>query len=215
MSLLMPLKIRGAISIKDMYGWEGVFKKETSQPSLFGNMLWDLLQKNYNRLGKWGKDLLKYGYWSDYMNEGLCPYCGKHGNGQPNNIKAELIVRLHLGELAPDPDMIGHTHLSPVNKINKLHEEMDGLWIEWVYVIDPKTYTLEVYKSVRCEGTIEVIQLGHKYPQSKFRYCGVGLFSLFSEEPNWEEVESRGLQMSSYYHKKFPPFRQSVKKFQL
>lgn len=215
MSFSLPLQTRGAIAIKDKDGWEGIFKKKAIQPTLFGNILWGLLQDNYNRLNQWGDNLLEYNHWEDYVNEGLCPYCGKHGNGQPNNIKADLMIQLQNGKLAPDPNAEGHTHLPKINKLKKSHEEQDGLWIEWVYVVDPKTYTLEVLKSVRCDGRKLVTQPGRKFYQSKFRYCGVDLFSLFSPEPNWKQVELKGLGISSYYYNKFSPARCGTIKFEL
>jgi len=204
MSFLMPIKKRGAVAIRHSdNSWTGVYKSDGAQPITFGPDIWERLQNNWKNLLLWGKDLLQYGYWNDYINNGLCPYCGKFGLGQPINMHLSIIHELNNGVLAPDINCKKHSHMKPMPCVLSQNEKADGLWIEWIYVINPKTYMLEVLKAVRDAGTHQVRQAGRIWEQPNYRYMSVGLFSLFDIEPNWEFVQFRGDGFALYYHTKY------------
>lgn len=203
MSALMPIKKRGTIAIRNSdTEWTGIFKPDGAQPVTFGSDIWERLQENWKCLKKWGENLLAYTEWNDYLNEGFCPYCGKFGLGQPFRVKLEIVDQLQKGMLAPDIEGKKHCHFVEMPYSLSKNENVDGLWIEWVYIIDPKTYTLEVAKSVRAKGSNHHNLDGKKFDQPNYRYVSVGIFSLFSEEPDWEEVQEKGTKISFYYYEK-------------
>jgi len=201
-----PRIIRGSIAIKngDDNSWIGVFKKDKSYPLVFGEELWNLLQENWKTLQSWGKELLEYSSWEDYLSKGFCKYCGKFVVGEPCKIKVDLIEKVNNGMLAPDLNAVAHSHLLPMANLFSKNEEKDGLWIEWVYVISPETYTLEIFKSVRKKGTKKIKMPGKLWEQPKYMYFQIGIFSLFQTEPDWEFIENKGSYISSYYHNKYP-----------
>ncbi|MHA2031586.1 MAG: hypothetical protein ACW99Q_19590 [Candidatus Kariarchaeaceae archaeon] len=205
MSALMPIKKRGAIAIRNSESsWTGVFKADGAQPVIFGEDIWERLQDNWKCLVRWGKDLLSYGDWADYLRDGQCPYCGKYGLGQPFRAHMEVMTQFDEGILAPDIECKRHSHIPPMPSVLSQNEKLDGLWVEWIYVVDPLNYTLEVLKSVRDKGTTPFTgQDGRKWKQPNYRYLSVELFSLFGNEPDWEKVQAKGVGMSGYYHKKY------------
>lgn len=203
---------RGAVAIRLGKGWKAAYNEYRSNPTLFGPELWEILQENWKSLSRFGVDVLKAAYWEDYLNGGLCPYCGKFDKGHPHSIQGNLIQDIQNGLLAPDPDAKYHTHGIPTACLSSSNEDIDGLWIEWVYVIDHENYMLEVLKSVRDKGTRFVIRPGQKWEQDRYRYVSVGMYSLFGDEPIWSEVEHKGLKMSAYYYDKYPRKISRVKK---
>ena len=206
--MLLPERLnKGSIAIKQGDGWKGVFNPLRSNPLIFGPTLWEILQENWNCLNNFGKDLLNYNYWAEYLNDGICPYCGKYDVGQPQQIQGDLIRDHQRGKVAPDPKAIYHSHFKQHLHVNSKNAKNDGLWIEWIYVIDPKTYMLEVLKSVRAEGWHTAIRPGKTWNQDNYQYIPVGLYSLLGEEPTWQEVEDRGLKMAVYYYDKFKSFQ--------
>ena len=183
--------------------WKGVFHAQDSTPTVFGPVLWEILQDNWKCLNRFAKQLLDCAYWEEYMNDGLCPYCGKYGVGAPNSVRADILVAYNDGELAPDPDCKRHNHVPPIPTVASYNAKNDGLWLEWVYVINPDTYSLEVLKSVRTEGFNNSYQLSSIWKMSNYRYALVGLFSLLQEEPDWEFVEAKGLTLAGRMFRKY------------
>jgi len=204
----LPIRKRGAVGIMtdNDEAWLGVYINDGSNPITFGSQLWWMLQENWKCLERWGKSLLECGYWEEFQNGGLCPYCGKFGVGQPHRVKGSVI---HLYEskgpksIAPDPHCNGHSHLPTMPTVVSTNEMTDGMWVEWAYVLDPKTYNLTIHRSVRCGGTFEARQGGRKWDQPKFKYFQLDTFNLHGYEPDWENLEKRGLAASFYYHQKY------------
>lgn len=204
MDTLMPMRRRGAVAIRSSENsWTGVFKADGSQPITFGEDIWSRLQDNWKCLVHWGKDLLSYGEWEDYLRGGRCPYCGKVGLGQPFKAHLSIIKQFNEGRLAPDVKCKKHAHIPPMPCLLSENEKVDGLWIEWVYVVDPINYTLEVLKSVRDKGATPFSSEGRNWNQPNYRYLSVGLFSLFDLQPAWLAVQNKGNGMSNYYYNKY------------
>lgn len=207
--------IKGAVGIKTDCGtkWVGVFIDKNANPIAFGEQLWEMLQENWQSLKRWSKGLLECGYWEEYINDSICPFCGKYGAGHPNAVRGD-IVQQYLSNgpksIAPDPKCKGHTHLPPMPTVHSDNAKEDGVWIEWAYVLDPKTYTLEILRSIRTSETYLVRKIGRKWNQPAFAYFSLKLFSLMGSEPNWELVEQQGLSVSKYYHDKFQRCKKSV-----
>lgn len=183
--------------------WKGVFHSQDSTPTVFGPVLWEILQDHWKCLNRFAKQLLDCAYWEEYMHDGLCPYCGKYGVGAPDKVRADILVSYHNGELAPDPDCKNHNHIPPMPTVASYNAKEDGLWIEWVYVINPNTYELEILKSVRTEGFRISYQSTCAWKMNNYRYALVGLFSLFQGEPDWVDVESKGLTLSDKMFRKY------------
>jgi hypothetical protein len=107
--------------------------------------------------------------------------------------------------MAPDPTSTWHNHVKPQPAIKSENAEDDGLWVEWVYLVDPKNYSLEILKAVRKKGFHTVIKQGKRWEQENYRYISVAFCSLFNTEPNWDVIERKGLNMSEYYFDKAGP----------
>lgn len=216
--LMPPPQHRGCVAVRDQdkiipignglteseKSWLGVFIGEESRPMDFGSQLWDLLQENWNCLEAFTTNLLSFSTWKEYQSGGLCPFCGKFGVGQPDKISGHILDKYQAGEIAPDPEAVYHTHL-PANKvISSENEKTDGLWIEWVYLIDPKTYSLEILKAVRIAGQHRVQSRFTSLMQDSYRYMSIAFCSLFNDEPNWEVIQQKGINSAKYYFDKYP-----------
>lgn len=185
--------------------WQGVFIGSSSNPINFGPELWEILQNNWRRLDKFADELFHCGYWAEYRDGGLCPFCGKFGVGYPSFVNGNLF-KLYQDNgphsMAPDPEARGHTHIPPCPSIESKNAEDDGLWIEWAYIVDPKTYSLEILKAVRAKGFHISKKQGKKWHQENYQYISTSHCCLFNDEPNWEVIERRGINMSKYYFDK-------------
>ena len=208
-----PVNKRGAVGIMtdNDEAWLGVFIGKGSNPLAFGNQLWTMLQENWQCLDRWGKALLECGYWEEFLNDRLCPYCGHYDVGQPHNVSGRIIAKCQSygpHSIAPDPHSLHHSHLAKMPTVISTNEVRDGLWVEWAYVLDPKTHNLSIFKSVMAGGFFLAKQRGRKWKQPKFRYYQIETFMLHGGEPDWAEIERRGLSISKYYHDKCNPQNQ-------
>lgn len=204
--MIMPTRKRGAVVIRganDRYS--GVFNFDGCSPTMFGNQVWERLQDNWNCLWEWSNKLLKYGYWEEFINDGRCQYCGKIGVGQPSKVGLGLLVAVNNGNMPPDPNAAQHSHYPTMPTVISDNAKTDGLFIEWIYIVDPQTYTLEVLRSIRAEGFTPMDKGGKKWSQPNYGYFPVGLYSLHGKEPDWAYIEQRGLQISSFHWDKFRP----------
>ena len=200
---LKPINNRGAVGVKDGKNWLAVYNADDSSPIVFGPKIWQILQENWKNLEDWGKNLLNYGYWDEYINGGLCPYCGKYDVGQPYNVKGSLLKAMHKGKIAPDPESMLHDHKNKVGPFSSTTGDVDGFWVEWTYIIKPSEYMLEVMRSVREEGFIKASAGINKWEQPIYRYHSIGLYSLLSDEPDWKRTQKIGLAASNYYWNKY------------
>ena len=205
---------RGTVAIRQKDGkdgdqnWLGVFINDNSNPMEFGSKLWAELQDHWKCLGRFADNLLKYAYWDEYVNGGLCIFCGKHGVGQPHAVSGhifDLVIGNGPKSMAPDPNSTWHTHIKPQPLVEAKNAIDDGLWIEWAYVVDPKTYSLEILKAVRTKGFHTVVKDKKKWQQENYKYVSAASVNLFCDEPNWDIIEHRGLNMAEYYFDKAGP----------
>lgn len=75
----------GVVAIGNKDRWVGIYNQQDSYPSCLGKDVWDTI-KEYGNLNKFVRDLLKYDDWINFLNKGVCPYCGKKGFGRPYNM---------------------------------------------------------------------------------------------------------------------------------
>lgn len=81
------MSTRGAVGIKQDVGWVAVYNHWDSYPTGLGQEVWQHLQGK--DLHEFAKELLSYGDWREYLNEGVCKYCGKKA-GQPHSISGHI-----------------------------------------------------------------------------------------------------------------------------
>jgi len=195
-----------AVAIQQDYGrnWAGVVHPVETTPNDFGPVLWEHLQDNFNSLDRFSRMLLSCNSWQEYVDNGLCPYCGKHDVGAPVSIRGNLFVQVKNGILAPDKDAQFHRHVTNTPKVYANSGYKIGLWADWVYLIHPKDYTLEVLKSVITDGTHTIDIDGLlPIPQNNFRYYSLAFFSMFKEEPDWKALARHGDEISQYYFDRY------------
>ena len=100
--MMTPTKqiIRGSVAIRQGDSWRGVFKYSESNPHDLGPELWETLQEHWKDLHRFANMVLQYGYWEEYLNDGLCVYCGKYDKGHPHKINGQLLVACQNGKIA-------------------------------------------------------------------------------------------------------------------
>jgi len=90
------MSTRGCVAIrKKDGGWVGVYNHSDSYPTCLGKEVWNHLQGR--DLKRFAEDLLRFDTWDNYLQEGVCPYCGKKGLSSPHSIGGEI-----LGRTPPD-----------------------------------------------------------------------------------------------------------------
>lgn len=195
-----------AIAIQQDYKqkWSGVINPIETTPKDFGPILWEHLQDNFNSLDRFSRMLLSHNSWQEYIDDGLCPYCGKYDVGAPVNVLGNLFLQIKNGILAPDEDARFHRHITNSSKISVDNGYKIGYCADWVYLVHPKDYTLEVLKSVITDGTHTIHIAGLlPIPQNNFRYYSLAFFSMFKEEPDWEALARHGNGISQYYFDRY------------
>jgi len=110
---------RGCVAVGDERNWRGVYNHWDSYPTCLGYDLADELAywlKDLRRtLKEFCDELLKYTDWREFKSAGVCPYCGKVGQGAPHSINA-LIFFAGL----PDRELIAA-------EVEKLKERSDSI----------------------------------------------------------------------------------------
>jgi hypothetical protein len=200
---------RGCIAVGTPDKWRGVYNHWDSYPSWLGARLAEHLRNEINN-GKTFRqiceDILKYDDWRNYLNGGVCPYCGRKGS-QPHSIsiilfmpqnEVERVLKTDDSDLKPhevevknnlrktgypDPEMRYHKHeITDVERLKDLQitsEDVDPLGIEWVYVLNPNEERIYILYST--EVAI-----------NQWRYALIGSFSLdeiLKNEVDWDALE--------------------------
>ena len=209
-----PPVIKGGLVVQTKEKWVGLCKNSEANPTLFGPEIWELLQKHCLRVPALAQELLKYGYWEDYKNNGYCDMCGKSGLGHVDAAAPLLLMKISNGEKIPDPLCLQHRHVPHEPVLFSENAESDGLWYRWIYNIrlDEKyKECLEILYSVRAKGTHLISRAGRSWQQDSYQYFSTGIYCIHGNEPNWEEIEHKAKHTDGYYHQKFSS-HQSEKK---
>jgi len=104
----------------------------------------------------------------------------------------------------PDPQAKYHGHGELTDKVT--NENADPLFIEWVYVIDPKRMVLEVLAHRRGEGEhTESSEYGgyHEWQSPNYEHYLLATYALNGDEPNWKELEDRADQIGDVAYQLF------------
>ena len=202
---------RGCVAIARGDGWQGVYNHWDSYPNGLGKDLWAHLQGK--DLEEFAKELLSYGDWREYLNGGVCEYCGKK-TGQPHSISGVIFDRrpdkTHCPEVQanldrtgfPDPEAKYHEHGE--GAVDQMTDQTaDPLFIEWVYVLEPESGLITVFgngetaelkpgqhgswsnpmKMQELDGTVK--QYGGHY----WVHVLADQFSVHGPEPDWGRIE--------------------------
>jgi len=195
------MSTRGCVAIKNKSGkgWKGVYNHSDSYPTCLGRDVWKHLQSK--DVDAFAKELLTYDDWRDYLAEGICPYCGKKGLGQPHSISCG-IYGCESGTY-PDPEAKGHKHSGMERPYLFTEKNADPLSIEWLYVIDPAKRTMKIFcnesdgKEYKLKGKdgkmYEERQRKDGFTQyfhCAYRHVEVCEASLDGLEPVWERIEA-------------------------
>lgn len=204
------MSTRGCVAIANGDGFRGVYNHFDSYPSGLGKELWDHLQGK--DLEQFAKELLQYGDWREYLNGGVCEYCGKKA-GQPHSISGVIFalpghepvpeIQRNLSRTGyPDPEAKHHEHVSAGDS-QMTDQDADPLFIEWVYVLAPKNGCVTVFahattKELR-EGqhgtwckpwTLEELDGSlTEFPGQYYIHEPVAQFSLSNAEPDWDRIQ--------------------------
>ena len=173
------MSTRGCVGVVTEKGYEAIYNHWDSYPSRLGFEVYKYLVEKYIKKGKsfedFKKELLKYTDWREFLNGGVCQYCGKKGLGQPVSISGVIfgleadadpyIREQSIKEVTdnyikdalkrtgyPDPDAKYHEHTLDGSTVEETHitpESNDPLFIEWMYIIhydkDKDKWYMDVY----------------------------------------------------------------------
>ena len=155
--------------------------------------------------------MLNYDDWRNYLNGGVCPYCGRKAS-QPHSISIILCLPKEIERIKraddkdlepheveiknnlrktgyPDPKMRYHKHetmdTERLGELQITSENVDPLEIEWVYILNPDEERMYVLYST-------------EVATNQWRYALVGNFSLdeiLKDRIDWDALE----QMASIF----------------
>ena len=202
------MSTRGCVAIARGDGWQGVYNHSDSYPIGLGKKLWGHLQGK--DLKQFAKELLSYGDWREYLNGGVCEYCGKKA-GQPHSISGVIFMGEPFSpEIQRNLDRTGYRdpkakyHEHGEGETDQMTDQTaDPLFIEWVYVLDPGSGLVTVFGNgtaaelmpgqhgtwsnpmgmQELDGTVK--QFGGHY----WVHVLVSQFSVHGPEPDWERIE--------------------------
>lgn len=108
----------------------GIIIEDDYKPTKIGKKI--LEEINFIGYENLIKELQRYSHWEQYLNGGVCRFCGKiTGHGVSNNVK--LLMESEFGEVDyPDPLEQFHRHLGPI----KINPFVDPLTYEYVYFMN-------------------------------------------------------------------------------
>ena len=143
------MSTRGVVAVGNLRHWRGVYNHSDSYPTWLGRQLYEHLTealRNGKTLEEVGRNLLLFDDWRNYLNGGICEYCGKL-TGQPHSISGVLMIgtRKHRGKY-PDPRARYHQHnsLEDVASLHFTEKDTADSWLEWVYIIDAPAEAIHV-----------------------------------------------------------------------
>jgi hypothetical protein len=199
---------RGCVAVGTPDKWRGVYNHWDSYPTGLGISLAYHIKKEIGQ-GKTFKqiceDILNYDDWRNYLNGGVCPYCGRKAS-QPHSISIILWVPKEIERILrtddknlepheieiknnlhktghPDPEIRYHKHeIMGTERLKKLQitsEDVNPLEIEWVYVLDPDKERMYVLYST-------------EVALNQWRYALVGSFNLdeiLEDKIDWKALE--------------------------
>lgn len=205
------MSTRGCVAIKTgNMEWRGCYNGSDSHPKGLGKDLWDFLHSEAGEdLQAVADGLLECTGWYEFLNGGLCEYCGKVRVGYPNIISGKILSPSQYGEEIwaniirtgfRDPDAKYHDHETKKANVFSKNVQKDASLIQWAYVVDPIAKQVEIFTVVRAKGHHIQEDRGGKLRAPNYQYCLVAVVDLNGDEPDWEKIQERGLGISEIYH---------------
>lgn len=207
------MSTRGCVAVKKKDGWRGVYNHYDSYPTGLGPELWAELQEA--NLPEFAQRLLDSTDWRDYLSSGECKYCGREGVGQPHSISGKVMgfdkdlgggpdpdIKRNLQLTGyPDPEAEYHSHAldggKSVEDTYVTSEDPDPLFLEWVYVLDPSSRSLEIltHRGTSSNGRpVDEPWLrddGYwEYGHCAYRHVRIALVDLDGPEPDWQLIQN-------------------------
>ena len=207
---------RGCVAIRqDDKKWLGVYNHWSSYPSGLGKWLWDVLHQMYAKDGeilktdleKFAKELLEYDDWRNFLNNGICEYCGKKGFGQPHSISGILLGNDFLSrKFKTKEEMIKYFKSLPnwKGKNKKILKIVEEQWkikenVDKTGYPDPEC---KYHKHGKLNDKITpknwkkywiewIYLINPKNSRMEILYDGelIETIDLNKPEPNWEEIQ--------------------------
>lgn len=192
------MSTRGVVGVGNQEKWTGVYNHWDSYPSELGQDVWNEIQSKSAE--KLAQELLTYGDWREYLNHGVCEFCGKKV-GQPHsytcNLEANYQTDIEKQNVIktgyPDPQSKHHSHSNSYPEFNQ--DNSDPLFIEWIYLINLNDQVLEIYKNKVESYDNPVldspVNLGNgrvNYGHCECYHIKVGVFPFIGKEPDWESL---------------------------
>jgi hypothetical protein len=205
---------RGCVAVGTLDKWRGVYNHWDSYPTWLGARLAEHIRNEINN-GKTFRqicdDILNYDDWRNYLNGGVCPYCGRKAS-QPHSISIILYLPKEIERIKraddkdlepheveiknnlrktgyPDPEIRYHKHetmdTERLRELQITSDDVDPLEIEWVYILNPDEEIIYVLYST-------------EVATNQWRYALVGSFSLdeiLKDRIDWDALE----QMASIF----------------
>lgn len=188
------MSTRGAVGIGNKKKWRAVYNHWDSYPTGLGKEVWKRIKKV--GLKNFSSELLKYRDWREYLNEGICEYCGKKV-GQPHSIGSEIFMAKKKPGYYPDTEIKHHKHSKSGKGDQITTEDADPLFIEWIYIIEVKKRMFHVFMNKSDEftkGAIREKPFIRKdgftdYGHCAYKHTLFGSYDIDGDEPKWEEID--------------------------
>ena len=204
------MSTRGFVGIGNESEWSGRYNHSDSYPTWLGKEVWHFATEAIRKDGdlkQFADTLLGFTDWRQMETGGICEYCGKK-TGQAHTIQGDIATKAwnrKEGDPYPDPDALFHQHddREPNSDgVNITQETDDWLFLEWGYVIDPKTNMMHIFK-----GCIQTPILFNRvfirdngkrdtYQESRYTVAPICSVSLLGSEPDWEQIDSNALDIA-------------------
>lgn len=182
--------------------WSAVFNHWDSYPSGLGSEVWKVVKRSNVKLAEFCQEMMSYNDWREFLNQGVCQYCGKKGVGQPCSISGGIIGK-ETDEKAkkakdpnyqiqyPDPDAKNHDHDNSHHYI-KSDDTEEALWIEWAYIFDLKRNSMVIFANTSL-GTKKMVD-GREV--NEYGYMKVREIKLsYKRTPNWKLIAKKADKM--------------------
>jgi hypothetical protein len=141
------MSTRGVVAVGTLKRWKGIYNHCDSYPTYLGKNLYEHLTEQTVKQGKTlaeiGAAILTFDDWSNYINGGLCEYCGKI-TSEAHSIGGEIFGVAKPG-VYPDPECKHHLH-DPLDEA-EYYSQRDMkkcTWLEWIYIINAAASVIHV-----------------------------------------------------------------------
>lgn len=170
----------------------GVYNHFDSYPSQLGRQVWHYAKEL--GLPNLIKRLRQVGDWEEFLSGGVCEYCGKvAGQAQsimPSNFNCQRNLETGRFPEIPDPEARYHEHGN--SSKDQFEPFKNGLFMEWVYVLDEATNCIEVWMSVPQYRLYKYRNLGmittDIFDDHDFTHVLFKRFNVDEDVPNWDFV---------------------------